>query len=226
MIVRVGMAPRRKGMTTAEFQHHWRTAHADAALLIPGLERYVQNHAVVDDDGRYALPYPGFDACAETEFGSIEIMDAGFASPEYRETVQADELDLIDKPSFFCALTEREALLERDGGARDDGVKLITLVRHNPIASPAALLDALRGPYAAAVEAAGGPRRHELLVTSPEAHEGRYPIPCDAIDEVWFDTSEAAVDFATGDAGVSAWIHLAGLALGTERLVARPNRVR
>jgi hypothetical protein len=220
------MAPRRKGMTTAEFQAHWRTTHADAALLIPGLERYVQNHAVVGPDGRYLLPYPGFDACAETEFASIDVMDAGFASPQYRETVQADELDLIDKPSFFCALTEREVL--SDGGSPDDGVKLITLVRHNPISSSEALLEALRGPYtdAVAAAAAGRPRRHELLVTLPEAHEGRYPIPCDAIDEVWFDSPDAALEFVTGDAGVTAWLTLAGLALGTERLVARPNRVR
>jgi uncharacterized protein (TIGR02118 family) len=224
MIVRVGMAPRRKGMTTAEFQHHWRTAHADAALGIPGLERYVQNHAVIGDDGRYVLPHPGFDACAETEFASIEVMDAGFASPEYQETVQADELDLIDKPAFFCALTEREVLL--DTGSPDDGVKLVTLVRHNPISSPAALVDALRGPYAEAVAGADPVRRHELLVTSAQAHDGRYPIPCDAIDELWFDSSDAVVEFVTGDAGVAAWLHLAGVALGTERLVARPNRVK
>ena len=224
MIVRVGMAPRRRGMTTAEFQAHWRTKHADAALLIPGLERYVQNHAVVGADGRYLLPYPGFDALAETEFASIDVMDAGFASPAYRETVQADELDLIDKASFFCALTEREVL--SDGGSPDDGVKLITLIRHNPISSPGALVDALRGPYAEAVAAADGPRRHELLVTSPEAHDGRYPIPCDAIDEIWFDSPDAAVEFVTGDAGVAAWLSVAGLALGTERVVARPNRVK
>jgi uncharacterized protein (TIGR02118 family) len=226
MIIRVGMAPRRKGMSTTEFQHHWRTAHADAALLIPGLEHYVQNHAVVGDDGRYLLPYPGFDACAETEFDSIEVMDAGFASPEYKETVQADELDLIDKPSFFCALTEREVLL--DEGSPDDGFKLITLVRHNPISSSAALLDALRGPYAEAIagDGAGPVRRHEVLVTSAEAHDGRYPIPCDAVDELWFDSPEAAVDFVTGETGVAAWLHLAGLALGTERVVTRPNRVK
>jgi hypothetical protein len=151
-------------------------------------------------------------------------MDAGFASPEYRETVQADELDLIDKPSFFCALTEREVLL--DGGSPDDGFKLITLVRHNPISSPTALLDALRGPYAEAVAAAGPVGRHEVLVTSADAHEGRYPIPCDAVDELWFDSPEAAVDFVTGDAGVAAWLHLAGVALGTERVVTRPNRVK
>jgi hypothetical protein len=218
------MAPRRKGMTTAEFQAHWRTTHADAALLIPGLDRYVQNHAVVRPDGRYLLPYPGFDACAETEFASVEVMDAGFASPAYQETVQADELDLIDKPSFFCALTEREVL--SDSGSPDEGVKLISLVRHSPISSPEALLGALRGPYADAVAAAAGPRRHELLVTSPRAHAGRYPVVCDAIDEVWFDSPDAALEFVTGDAGVTAWLTLAGLALGTERLVARPHRVR
>ncbi|MGH9245426.1 MAG: EthD domain-containing protein [Acidimicrobiales bacterium] len=223
MIVRVGMAPRRRGMSTAEFQEHWRTTHADAALLIPGLERYVQNHAVVTD-GRYVLPYPGFDACAETEFASVEVMDAGFASSEYRETVQVDEHALIDRAAFFCALTEREVLL--DGPSPKGAVKLITLVRVHPIAERSAVLDALRGEYASAVAAADGPRRHELLVTSPEAHRGRYRMACDAIDEVWFDTPGAAFEFVTGAAGIAAWIHLAGLALGTERLVARPIRVK
>lgn len=49
MITRLGMAPRLERMTYEQFQHHWRTAHADAAGKIPNLKRYVQNHAVLRD---------------------------------------------------------------------------------------------------------------------------------------------------------------------------------
>ena len=69
-LVRVGMAPRAAGLTPAECQTHWRTAHADAARSLPGLRGYVQNHAVLRD-GEPLLPYPGFDVCAETEFDDL-----------------------------------------------------------------------------------------------------------------------------------------------------------
>ena len=122
-LVRVGMAPRAAGLTPAECQTHWRTAHADAARSLPGLRGYVQNHAVLRD-GEPLLPYPGFDVCAETEFDDLEAMDAAFASEQYQGAIVADELKLIDKERFTHALCERR--VQREAGGP---VKLMTFLR-------------------------------------------------------------------------------------------------
>ncbi len=99
MITRFGMAPRRADMSIDQFQRHWRTSHADAAGQIPGLRRYTQNHSLLEY-GRYLLGYPGFDACSELDFDSVEAMDQGFASETYQTLVRDDEDDFIDKSRF------------------------------------------------------------------------------------------------------------------------------
>jgi len=221
-LVRVGMAPRAVGMTMAQAQEHWRTTHGDVALSIPGLRAYVQNHQVLDGD-RPLLPYPGFDVCAETEFDDVESMRAGFASEHYQVAVRADEANLIDGSRFMLAITRRRVL--HDGAPPDDGVKLITLLRAHPAASPAELADVLAGPYAQAV-AAARPLRHEQLITIPEAHAGDRPACCDAVDELWFADPAGALDALRGPLSQEpGWI-LAGRAFGSERLIARPVRQR
>jgi uncharacterized protein (TIGR02118 family) len=169
-LVRVGMAPRAAGLTPAECQAHWRSAHADAARRLPGLRRYVQNHAVLRD-GRPLLPYAGFDVCAETEFEDLAAMDAAFAGEQYRGAVVADELRLIDKARFTHALCERRVL--RSGAGP---VKLMTFL-----------------PEAAREDA------HELLVVRHDLHAGRPPAPFGAIEIRWFADPDAAVAHARGD---------------------------
>ena len=141
MIVRVGLAPRARGLDLVGFQDHWRSQHAGLALRIPGLLAYVQNHAVLVD-GRPMLPWPGFDACAETSFDSLDAMDAGFASKEYQDDVRVDEDVLIDKAAFVFALCELHELAPAPQGARRGGegpvpadtspAKLLTMFRAHP----------------------------------------------------------------------------------------------
>jgi hypothetical protein len=157
-------------LTAEECQAHWRSAHADAAGSLPGLRRYVQNHAVLRD-GRPLLPYAGFDVCAETEFDDLGAMDAAFAGEQYRGAVVADELRLIDKARFVFALCERRVLRPGEGP-----VKLMTFL-HEPARDDA---DA-------------------LLIVRHELHEGRPPAPFDAIEIRWFADPDAAVARAGGD---------------------------
>jgi len=221
MITRIGMAPRRPGSTLAEFQAHWRNEHADAALLIPTLRAYVQNHAVLDDSDRPVLPYPGFDACAETSFDTLESMDAGFGSREYQEDVQADEAVLIDKANFFLLLCRRDVLF---GDEPDDGaVKLMSFLRLHPLADRDRLLEVARGRYAELVKASGA-LKHEQLVVLPEAHAGRQPAHCELVDSVSFADAATALDFLSGtDETDAVW---AGVVFGRERLLARPRVIK
>ena len=167
-LVRVGMAPRAAGLTPTECQTHWRTAHADAARSLPGLRGYVQNHAVLRD-GEPLLPHPGFDVCAETEFDSLEAMDAAFASEQYQGAIVADELKLIDKARFTHALCERRVVREAGGP-----VKLMTFVHGTP-----------------------DPDADELLIVRHDYHEGRPEAPFDAVEIRWFADADAALAHAS-----------------------------
>lgn len=221
-MTRVGMAPRAAGLTLESAQEHWRTEHRDVALGIPGLLGYVQNHAVLRD-GATLLPYPGFDVCSELEFTDFDAMRRGFASDHYQQTVRADETNLIDGSRFMLALTRRHVLA--DGRPASDAVKLMTLMRAHPASTRERLLDTLLGPY---VEAAADarPQRHELLISQPEEHEPGRPPCCDAIDLLWFASADEALErLRTVLSGRAGWL-LAGVAFGTERLLAQPIRQR
>jgi hypothetical protein len=217
MITRVGMAPRRSGTSFSEFQQHWLGAHAEAALQIPNLRAYTQNHAVLDSAGRPLLPYPGFDACAETDYDNLASMEAGFASAAYRTRVRADEDLLIEKAKFFLLLCERVEL--NPGDPPPGAVKLMTFMRAHPLADRHRLLDLAAGPYAVLVGAAGA-LRHEQLIPVPEAHACGQPPNCELVDSVWFATTEQALAFVNGAAAVEADELLAGMVFGRERLLA------
>lgn len=220
MITRLGMAPRRAGMSVEAFQQHWRSTHADAALRIPNLRAYTQDHAVLDAAGRPLLAHPGFDACAETEFDDLASMDAGFASLAYQADVRADEDVLIDKPRFFMLLCQRVVL--RPGDVPSDTVKLMTFMRFHPLSDRQKLFDMAAGPYAELVKASGA-LRHEQLVPDLQAHEGRQEPCCDLVDVVWFPGAERALAHANGNAQVD--MLLAGRVFGRERLVATAHVV-
>lgn len=221
MIVRVGTAPRAPGLDYEAFQERWRSRHASLAAGLPGLRGYVQNHAVLER-GRPLLPYPGFDACSELEFDSLQAMDDAFASEHYRQAVVADERELIDKARFALLLAERRVLL--DGEAAGGAVKLLTFLPLDPRGSHEDLAEVLAGPYRRAV-AAAGPLRHEQLVEIPGAHEGRLPALCAAVDVLWFRAPGDALEALAGEAGHRAAYELAGASFGAARLVARPLRI-
>lgn len=221
MITRVGMAPRAAGLTYASFQEHWRSEHAGLAGELPGLRGYVQNHSLLDN-GLPLLPYPGFDACSEIQFDSLDAMDEAFASEHYLGAVTADEHALIDKSRFALLLGERRVLVDGEIGV--GAVKLLTFLPVDPRSTREALSDLLAGTYREIV-AEAAPLRHEQLLEIPKAHEGRLPPVCAAVDILWFASSEHALGFVRGDVGHRAGYALAGTAFGLERVLARTIRV-
>jgi hypothetical protein len=69
-----------------------------------------------------------------------------------------------------------------------------------------------------------GPLRHEVLITLPDRKE-RAPFAVQAVDILWFATPEKALAWTASEVADQAAWHLAGVAAGTERLIARPHRV-
>ena len=216
------MAPRRRGSSIEEFQRHWRDQHADAVRAMPGLLRYVQNHAVLDGQGRPGFAYPGFDACAEMDFEDVAAMDRSFESAQYTGAVRQDETALIEHRGFALLLCARQVRIDAPVSAAP--VKLLTFYRFDPRSDARAARAALEGPYADVV-ARAGVLGHEQLVVQPEEHRGRIPPVCDLVDILWFAASADAMDFPASAVGLDAAEALAGRVFGAERLVARPITV-
>ena len=220
MITRLFFGPRRAGMTTEECLAHWRGTHSAIGARLPGVQAYVQNHGVLAD-GRFLLPYPGFDIMPELDWDDLTAMDAAIDSPVHEQDSIDDEANFIDVRRTGYAVTVRHIVSE--GRAPDSAVKLITLFRRAANASARALSDALTGPYAATV-ARSQPLRHEILITFPD-REARPPFAAQAVELLWFAGPEDALAWTRSDAASAAAWQLAGVAFGTERLVARPHKI-
>jgi uncharacterized protein (TIGR02118 family) len=89
------------GLTHLDFRQHWLTTHAQAALKMPGIRRYVQSHLI---DEAYLYARPRCDGVAHVFFDSAEAMAKSFESPAGKEDM-ADGEKFIDLPnlSFFVA---------------------------------------------------------------------------------------------------------------------------
>jgi uncharacterized protein (TIGR02118 family) len=78
---------KRKGMSRDDFRRYWRDVHGPLGAAMPGVRKYVQNHALAD-----GTP---FDGVAEMWFDSPEAMGAAFSSPEAAKAA-ADVPNLLD----------------------------------------------------------------------------------------------------------------------------------
>jgi len=220
VITRVFLAARRGDMTTEACLAHWRGAHAAIGARLPGVRSYVQNHGVLEN-GRFLLGYPGFDIMPELDWDDLAAMDAAIDSPAHEQDSVDDEANFIDVTRTGHAVTTRHVV--EDAKPPEGAVKLITLLRRAAAASPAALSDALTGVYSAAVgRATSG--RHEVLIALPD-RDGRPPFAVQAVDMIWFGGPREALAWVGSEPASRAAWHLAGLALGAERLIATPHKV-
>jgi len=62
----------------AEFRQYWSESHSQIAAKLPGLRKYVQNHALPDPNGNQ----PVFDGFAELWFDDTIAFAAALESPE------------------------------------------------------------------------------------------------------------------------------------------------
>ena len=88
----VFLVHKKADMEAQDFRRHWRETQGSLSAKIPGLKKYVQNHAISTPDGS-TPPYDGF---AEVWFDSREAFEHEMASPE-AEAVMADLPNFIDE---------------------------------------------------------------------------------------------------------------------------------
>src|SRR5438128_3668718 len=82
---------RRQDLSAEEFAANLRTIHGPMAERIPGLRRYVQNHAASDPSRKH----PGWDAIVELSWDDRASMEVGWRSPEGKAATKHLE-DFVD----------------------------------------------------------------------------------------------------------------------------------
>ena len=73
-------AARKPGLGLEEFQQHWFDVHGELGSRVPGLRRYVQNHALPEAYAVRALTHDGF---SEMWFDDLESLQKSRKSPEW-----------------------------------------------------------------------------------------------------------------------------------------------
>ena len=79
----------RKDMNREEALRYWREVHGPIVSKVPGLRKYVQNHATASPEGDLE-----FDGIVELWFDSQEAYQSVTASPEW-QAVRADAAKFV-----------------------------------------------------------------------------------------------------------------------------------
>jgi uncharacterized protein (TIGR02118 family) len=101
-------AKRKAGMSREDFGRYWTTTHAEKAMKVPGIARYVINLAPDLSGSGREMPYDGF---AEIWFESEEAMRNSARSPEIR-VVLADEENLFDLSTRFSVIVQEHVMID------------------------------------------------------------------------------------------------------------------
>jgi uncharacterized protein (TIGR02118 family) len=103
MVKAIFILSRIPGLTLAEFFEHWFEVHGPLAARLPGLRRYVQNHAIPE---AYAFRGMTHDGWAELWFDDLASLQAAFKSPEAK-AVREDSATLFAQPMGVVIARER-----------------------------------------------------------------------------------------------------------------------
>jgi uncharacterized protein (TIGR02118 family) len=88
----VVLLTRRADLSRDEFRRYWREVHGPLGAKMPGVRKYVQNHAVAD-----GAPFDGF---AEMWFDDTASMQAALASAE-SAAAGADAPNFIERTQLL-----------------------------------------------------------------------------------------------------------------------------
>lgn len=166
MVKAIFLSSKRSGLTLDEFFARWRHHHGSLVTHVPGLRRYVQNHAILE---AYAGRGQTHDGWSELWFDDLGSLRAAVDSPQWR-AVQADGEQLFGDPIGVGVARER-VQKDLDWTYHDWGVGAMSeadvrarLAEHG-YAELADAPDAPRAIKAAAAAQALAVWTHEHLVT-------------------------------------------------------------
>ena len=103
MVKAIFIAAKLPGLTLVEFFAHWQHHHGPLGARVPGLRRYVQNHAVPQ---AYASGTHTHDGWSEMWFDDLAALQAAVASPEWQALAE-DGATLFAQPMGVGVARER-----------------------------------------------------------------------------------------------------------------------
>ena len=106
MIKRLTMWHAKAGVSREAALAHWRSDHADLVRLVPGVERYVQDHCVDSPEGR-GIPYTGL---GEVWFESFAGAATATETLEWAAVI-ADADSLMDLSTVVAAWAEEHEII-------------------------------------------------------------------------------------------------------------------
>lgn len=95
----------RSGMDRAEALRYWRDTHGPLGKKVPGVQRYVQQHAVAAPDGE-----PPFLGVASLGFADQAAFAAAAATPEFAAAI-ADVPNFADETRLPTAFVEEVVIV-------------------------------------------------------------------------------------------------------------------
>ncbi len=102
-IKRLSFIKRKPDWDRDEFFRYWKDVHGPLALAIPGVQRYVQCHAL---PSAYERGEPQYDGVAELWFETLGDLHFALASAAYKDYAQPDGAKFVDSTSTFTLITE------------------------------------------------------------------------------------------------------------------------
>jgi hypothetical protein len=183
------------------FHRHWSTVHAEHALRITTIRRYVQAHRI---GGVPGLPDAIYEGIPEVWFDDAETAGTMRDDPDYTEHAQLDEPNFIDLQRFGRVVSEQR--VERAGPpiAKDDGgAKAMLLLKRDETLSPEAFFTRLAAARIADVVPEA--TRVTIATALPVSYADGADSEFDAIVELWFaDVAAFTSAWGDGDAALEA----------------------
>ena len=118
----------RPDLSLANFHGHWSSVHAQHALHIKRLRRYVQSHRI--DVGLRDLESAPYEGVAELWFDDIESALGLESDPDYTQYAKLDEPNFLDISNVRIVICEeREISQTVDQRSQATGVKAILILK-------------------------------------------------------------------------------------------------
>ena len=173
MIKGFALIPKRPDISDEKFHTHWRTIHADLAVRISALRRYVQSHRIAHAIPGFSSPY---DGAAEIWFDDLPTAQGLKGNPEYIDGAFQDEPNFIDVPRLTFLNTRENVVVAGPPLAKDaPGVKGVFLVKRKPGLSVAEFQDHWRNTHAPLVPKTPGLCRYVQCHVCPESYDNDTP---------------------------------------------------
>jgi uncharacterized protein (TIGR02118 family) len=97
------LAKRKEGLPLADFRRRSLGSHAELALKIPGLRRYLQGTTV---DGAYGIGEAVLDVAYQLYFDDLDALDAALDSPEFKAA--EEDLKSFVEPRYIHRMITEE----------------------------------------------------------------------------------------------------------------------